>query len=205
MMVIGSSATSKEKLIYHKPNCIYAKRIKTQNHISMSKERAEQQHYCACKYCSGLIGEVRTKKQKIDTWENKYKLKIIYQKNTDTLYVKTGIGFWKIFLKPGMDEFVLYHRNEFCEEMGFEEAVHGAFHKQKDVKGANEIDQLISYIIEHDRAKVTIMDDYRKLPKRTRKQKIYYRQAERRERKKAYQRLDSLFALIENQNPEIKK
>ena len=60
-----------------------------------------------------------------------------------------------------------------------------------------------------ERAKIAIMEDYRKLPKSTAKQRKYYRQAEgkfkRLERKQSQIRLENLFKSIEAQDPSICK
>lgn len=63
----------------------------------------------------------------------------------------------------------------------------------------------MNYIVAHDRAKLTIADDYRKLPKRTNRQKKYYQLAERKDARKKMRRLDSIFAAIEKAQPEIKQ
>ena len=84
-----------------------------------------------------------------------------------------------------------------------------SYHRQTDVKPTNSLHQLINYITEHDKAKLIIMDDYRKLPKTTARQRKYYRQAERkvksRERKMARIRIENLFRQIEEQDPEIRR
>ncbi len=204
MMVIGSIATPKKMRVYHRTNCIYAKRILPQNHISMNVKQAEKHHYQECKYCAGLAGEVRTKNEKIKEWQNKYQMEIVYQKETDTLYMRTEVGFWKIFKKWGEGKYVLHHLNVYKSDMSFFEASHGDYHRQSDVKGYEEIDEIIKYIADHDRAKVIIMDDYRKLPTSTKKQKKYYRQAKNRDRRQSYKRMHELFAMIENEHPEYK-
>lgn len=63
----------------------------------------------------------------------------------------------------------------------------------------------MEYIIAHDRAKITIMDDYRKLPKCTKKQKKYYKAAKRSDKKQAMRRLDSIFAALEQSQSGMKR
>jgi len=49
-----------------------------------------------------------------------------------------------------------------------------------------------------------IKDDYRKLPKHTKQQKKYYRQAENRNKRQQKKRLYSIFDMLESKNPELK-
>ena len=80
----------------------------------------------------------------------------------------------------------------------------GDFHRQADVKPARAIESIIEYIIAHDKAKVIIMDDYRKLPKATKKQKKYYYAAERKQRRTDTRRIDFLFAALEQSNAGLR-
>ena len=94
-------------------------------------------------------------------------------------------------------KYLLYHRNSHIKGMEFWEAVNGNFHRQSDVKATESMEKIVEYIVAHDRAKVTIMDDYRKLPTSTKKQKQYFKSAKRKADRKASRRLDSLFLMIE--------
>ena len=205
MQVVASSETGKNKRIYHKVNCMYAKRIKFENRINMNPQTAENRNYCECKYCGGLKGDVRTLKNQIHSWESRNKIKLTYQKKTDTLYIQTEVGFWKIFRKEENGKYLLYHRNVFNQEMNFAEASHGDYHRQSDVKATESMTSLIEYIISHDRAKVVIMENYHKLPKHSKKQKKYYQQAERRVKRQEARRVDTLFAMLERENPKLRE
>ena len=204
MLVVGSIATPKMNRVYHKQGCIYEKRISLKNRIVMSIDQAEEAHYCECSYCSGLKGEVRVSQRLLRKWENKHGMKFDYVPATDTLYIRSDVGFWKIYMLEEYKSYVLYHRNKYCKDMDFTEAIHGSFHRQKDVKAKESIEEIINYIIAHDKAKVVIMDDYHKLPQKTKKQKKYYRQAENRVKRQAVRRLDSIFLALETQNPNLK-
>lgn len=204
MLVVGSIATPKSERVYHKQGCIYEKRIQYKNRMVMSLGQAEENNYCECSYCSGLKGEVRVSQRQMKKWESKNGFSFTYAPNTDTLYINSGVGFWKIFMLDEYKNYVLYHRNVYSKEMNFEEAIHGSFHRQKDVKAKESIEEIINYIVAHDKAKVIMMDDYHKLPQRTKKQKKYYRQAENRARRQSIKRLDSIFLALENQNPSLK-
>ena len=89
--------------------------------------------------------------------------------------------------------------------MDIKEAIQGEFHRQSDVAGTKSLDSLVEYIIAHDRAKVTIMEDYKKLPQRTKKERHYYKVAEKRNRKNAIRRVDNLFAMLERADAGMKQ
>lgn len=205
MLAVVSRKSDEKHRIYHRPECIYAKRIKTENRWEMNTQQAEKHHCKSCSYCGGLAGDVRGHKATIIKWEQKYNMKFTYKRSTDTLYIQTEIGFWKVFKKEELGKYVLYHRNFFTKEMNFAEAICGEFHRQVDVKATESMEKIVEYVAAHDRAKVIIMDDYRKLPKTTKKQKKYYRAAERREKKRTRERLDSIFATLERAENGLKE
>ena len=187
MLVVISSEAPKKRKIYHKMGCIYAERIKFQNRLEIKVEQAEKEGYCECKYCAGLRGDVRTHKAQILSWTHKKEMEFKFDDHTETLYIKTKIGFWKIYLKDDIDKYLLYHRNIF-----------------EDVKQTDSLVKLVEYIDAHDKAKAVIQDDYHNLPRRTKKQKKYYKQAERKVKREAVKRMDTLFAMLERQNPSLK-
>ena len=98
MDVIVSMKDSGRRMVYHRPECIYVRRMKRENWMRLTQEWVENRGYCCCKYCGGLRGEMRTDNQ-IEEWKKTYHISIDYVKQTDTLYVRTGIGCWKIFYK----------------------------------------------------------------------------------------------------------
>lgn len=205
MLVVASRKSDKNHRIYHRCGCVYAWRIKADNRKEMSIEKAERKHYQPCMYCSGFRGDVKVHKKAFETWSRKKNMKFIYHDDTDTLYIQTEIGFWKLFMKEELGEYLLYHRNTYSVGMDFNEARCGDFHRQSDVKPTESMEKIVDYIIAHDRAKITIMDDYRKLPRSTKRQKQYYKAAERRERKNAMRRLDSIFSSLEQSQAGIKR
>ncbi len=204
MLVAMSMNSSKNRKVYHKLSCMYAKRIKKDNCMVLGPEHAERLGYCECKFCAGLRGEIKTGKQKMKSYEKKYDVSIVYREETDTLYVKTDVGFWKIYLNKQSKKYVLCHRNYYDKEIPFETAIYGGYHRQHDVKEMQDIHCLIEYISKHDKAKVVIRDDYRKLPKATRRQKKYYHQAERKVKEQETKRIDDLFLLLEQKNPSMR-
>lgn len=205
MLVVASRKIDKKHRIYHRCGCIHERKIKLDNREEMSIEVAERKNFYACKYCSGLRGDVNVHKTAFVTWSKKRNMQFNYHKPSDTLYIQTEVGFWKVFLKEELGEYLLYHRNTYSAGVDFEEAIHGEFHRQADVKATESMGKIVEYIVVHDRAKITIMDDYRKLPKSTKKQKKYYKAAERKDRRNAMRRLDSIFASLEQSQAEIKQ
>ena len=205
MLVVTSRKIDEEHRIYHRYGCIYARRIKPYNRKEMSAEQAERKNYHRCKYCSGLRGDVNVHKAAFSTWSKKKDMSFTYSPESDTLYIQTKIGFWKVLAKEAVGEYLLYHRNTYSDGMSFNEAIHGDFHRQGDVKATESMEKLVEYIAAHDRAKIIIMDDYRKLPKATKKQKKYYKAAERREKRNAMKRVDMLLASLEQSKGAVKK
>lgn len=205
MAVVIVSMKSDKNKVYHKPGCIYANRIKTENKQILSKKKAIAYHYHECKYCAGLKGDTRVHKEDFIHWENKYDVKITYEKKSDTLYLQTKVGFWKVFLKKEIGEYLLYHRNKVEPQMSYIQAINGDFHRQADVPSAQTLELLLDYIVAHDKAKTVIMDNYRKLPRSTRKQKKYYKAAEKREQRKALKRVDYLLSTLENADANMRR
>ena len=205
LVVISTRGTKKNKYrVYHKLGCMYAKQIKGSNRLELDEHVAEKKHMKECKYCAGLRGDVRSRKSTIAKWEEKYQIKFDYDKTTDTLYIATEIGFWKVFRKEYSEKYYLYHRNEYTKDMNLATAKRGEFHRQNDLKLTASLDKIVDYIVSHDRAKVIIMDDYRKLPRTTKKQKYYYQAAARKKRKQDKRRVFDLFAALESADSELK-
>ena len=201
-MVTASKNADKKHRIYHKNGCIHVQRIKKSNRIQLTVKQAEKRGYRACKCCKGLQGDVRILKRK---YKPRQDMSFTYRKPENELYVATGIGFWKICVQRRTGDYLLYHRNFYKTGMNVKEAIRGEYHRQADVCGTASLESICEYIVAHDRAKVTIMDDYRKLPQRTRKQKHYYRVAERRNRRRAMHRVDRLFAMLEQTDAGMKQ
>ena len=70
--------------------------------------------------------------------------------------------------------------------------MHDEYHRQTDVPMDESLLKLVYYIEEHDWAKRIIIEDYKKLPQRTKKQRKYYKRAEQKARKMQIQRVDML-------------
>lgn len=77
-----------------------------------------------------------------------------------------------------------------------EQIIYGKYHIQTDVRPAWSPFALIDYIIKHDKAKRIIEEDYRKLPKKTKREKRYYKMAERKSMLKNKRRVSELLDCI---------
>ena len=183
---------------YHKPGCHYEKRIQPQYRMHMGPNKAESYGYRECKYCGGLQGYVRVYGKNEQYIDPKNTIRCSYDNKTDTMYVRTDIGFWKLFWKKRDKKsgYVLYHLNEYDPDADTERLKHGKYHRQSDVQMSDSIDKLLHYIEAHDHAKKIIADDYRKLPKNTKMEKYYYEVARKKEKRKQRQRMDQIFDLI---------
>ena len=204
MNLIGTKNVTNSKRIYHKEGCIYAKRIKEANAKYMTVKANKGNEICKCAYCSGLKGELRLNKKSINKRLTKT-TELHYEAATDTLYVSTDIGFWKIFYKAELGKYLLCHRNTYNKNMSLKTAMYGDFHRQWDASPNEHILGLINYIIAHDNAKKIIAIDYKKLPQDTKKQKKYYFKAAKREKRNTAKRLDNIFLMLEQQNQGFKQ
>ena len=83
----------------------------------------------------------------------------------------------------------------------FEALMHDVFHRQSDVPAYESLLKHVNYIVEHDRAKRIILEDYKKLPQRTKKQKKYYKKAEQRARRLQIMRVDMLLDSLKTGKP----
>lgn len=115
------------------------------------------------------------------------------------LCFRTSEGFWKVVVKETDGYYRLWHLNHshFERDQPDKVLMRRAFHRQNDVDITKQLGKIISYISEHDRAKKIIEQDWKQLPKKTPKQRRYYRQAKKKARRKENKRLDEIFRKIE--------
>lgn len=193
-MKVMLSTTSRSK-VFHLGGCPYDKRIRYINREEVSRAEAIHMGYRACKFCSTMRGYHHIDSRYLKQNTGKCGAQFTLAADTDTLYIRTDVGFWKIFAKPGM-QYRLYHLNKFDGAKSTVEMIHGKYHHQKDVKPTASPGSIIQYIIKHDEAKKIIADDYRKLPQNTRREKKYYQIArnrnERQKRRQLYGLLDCI-------------
>lgn len=204
MDVIVSMAQHKGNTVFHKPGCTHVKRMRPWNQMVIPEKMAIKKGYCSCKHCCGLKVELETD-EKIARLQQQGVIVTDYNPKTRTLYIRTGIGCWKVFTRDDPSLLYLYHRNVYQEGMTLAEIMTGGYHRQTDVPLKRSLVELIDYIVAHDRAKEIIRLDYRKLPRATKRQRKYYQQAEKRNRRQQSRRVDELFRQIESKNPELKQ
>ncbi|SFQ08391.1 hypothetical protein SAMN02910358_00678 [Lachnospiraceae bacterium XBB1006] len=181
--------------VYHQKDCPYEKRIGEHNRIEITVKQAKKRHYCACKYCGGEKWEKRLLRERVAKWQSQYDLKITYWEDASVFFIETKIGRWKACKEQDSTKYVLYHQNE--RKPGY--------HRQHDMKKTASLETIIDYVSKHDKAKEIIRDDYRKLPQSTKQQKQYFQSAKRRAKRAERRRVRRIFAMLEEQQPELKE
>ena len=194
-MLVTVSDISK---VYHLPGCRYAKRITAGHKMEIGKKSARKHGYRPCKCCGHLVLKCLEKDTAVKAFERKKDVKVKYYENAKALFIRTFFGFWKVCWERDMG-FILYHLNqqEYDPDrpMGF--LKNRGFHRQKDVKPTNSLAKILNYVVNHDRAKAIIATDYRKLPRCTKRQKVYYNRTDKKIRRQRVRRVEELFRKIE--------
>ena len=157
--------------------------------------KEERVAFYPCKYRKYAIGiEYLAKKRGVQ----------IEFDDTD-LYILTDIAAWKISYVEYFDRYKLLHCPFNEKPLTMEEAKTAHYHVQRDVVKNQSPYNHLEYIVRHDEAKKLMQVSYKKLPKVTKQQKKYYRQAENREKRNSMKRVWNLFAKLEEekvkQNP----
>lgn len=194
LKVVMFSTESKKK-IFHLSGCPYSKRIRYRNRMTTGIAEAEKSGYQACRYCCTMRGFYNINKSRLEAQAERDGFCFTFVSRTGTLYVCTDVSAWKIFMMPNL-YYRLCHLNEFLPSMTGEQIIYGKYHIQTDVRPAWSPFALIDYIIKHDKAKRIIEEDYRKLPKKTKREKRYYKMAERKSMLKNKRRVSELLDCI---------
>lgn len=193
-MNVMLSTTSRNK-VFHLPGCPYENRIRYHNREEVRRDQAVHMGYRPCKYCSTIQAYYRIRQPFIKLMTRNYGTQFTLSKYTDTLYIRTDVGFWKMYTKADM-QYRLYHLNVFDQTLSTEQMMHGKYHHQSDVKLSASPNSIIQYIVKHDEAKKIIADDYRKLPQKTRREKKYYEIARKRDHRQKRRQLYNLLDCI---------
>lgn len=106
---------------------------------------------------------------------------------------------WKISYVEYFDRYKLLHCPFDKNPLTMEEAKTAHYHVQRDVAKNQLPYNHLEYILRHDEAKKLMQVSYKKLPKVTKQQKKYYRQAENREKRNSIKRVWNLFAKLEEE------
>ena len=188
-MIVSDASRNK---VYHRSGCMYETRISFAHRMTLSPKKAMMYGYHECSCCGGLKGFMKVAGKNLNTMGFNIGFNYLYDGKSDTLYLRTDMGFWKIY-SIGEMRYVLYHSSCYDSAKSFTTLMHGVFHRQRDVLETDSVLSLVNYVIKHDEAKKIMQEDYRNLPRRTKKQKRYYEQAKRKDRRAQIQRLDRLF------------
>lgn len=177
--------------VYHELWCPYIAKLDKTERISIDEDKAIRDGHCACKFCSNVLGYVYKYKGLVGG-------EVIYDPVDNALCVKTKVGFWKILWSDSSQDWRLFHMNHggwggFDASKPAKELMRGSFHRQGDVKSNTSLNKLLSYIIRHDRDYYWVkVNGVEKLPRKTNKQKKYYKQAKQRQKKDAVKRVYEL-------------
>ena len=113
------------------------------------------------------------------------------------LYILTDMAAWEISYVEYFDRYKLLHCPFDKKPLTMGEAKTAHYHVQRDVAKNQSPYNHLEYILRHDEAKKLMQVSYKKLPKVTKQQKKYYRQAENREKRNSIKRVWNLFAKLE--------
>ena len=149
--------------------------------------KEERVAFYPCKYRKYAIG--------IECLAKKRGVQIEFD-DTD-LYILTDMAAWKISYVQYFDRYKLLHCPFDGKPLTMEEAKTAHYHVQRDVVKNQSPYNHLEYIVRHDEAKKLMQVSYKKLPKVTKQQKKYYRQAENREKRNSIKRVWNLFAKLE--------
>ena len=188
-------STESRKKIFHLSGCPYSRRIRYRNKMITGTAEAERLGYHACCYCCTMRGFYNINKKRLEAQAEKDGFRFTFVSRTGTLYIRTDVGAWKIFMTRDI-HYRLFHLNEFDPSITEKRIMTGKYHMQTDVQPALSPFSLIDYIVRHDRAKKTIEEDYRRLPQRTKREKKYYRKAQRKDALKNKRRVSELLDCI---------
>lgn len=191
-------STVSDSKVYHKDGCPYIKKISKGHGRWVNVNSPLYKNYKPCKYCGGIQGWARIFHKRPDHESEEARMDCWYDDEKGFLFIRTWIGFWKLYWKDNLQEFVLFHKNWFEPEMSKKKLMRGPFHKQWDMQSSKNFDNLVHYIYGHDRNKEIAADDYRKLPQNTKKQKQHYKHHKKMAEKAKAKRLDELFKEIES-------
>lgn len=188
--------------VFHEPYCPYAKRMIGKYKRNLTEEQARSRGYSECSWCGGIHGTYLRMKAFPQAFpKDLSELGLSYDFENQAICFRTNIGFWKIRWDKKQAGYKLYHLNKesFRKDKTDRELMKGWFHRQVDMSTTKKLGYILKYIVDHDKAKAIMEDDWRKLPKSTKQQRRYYRQAKKRERKKSIQRVDEIFRQLENE------
>lgn len=100
------------------------------------------------------------------------------------------------------EKLAIYHRNASADPIDMNNLENEQFHRQKDIQYAENIQECLSYIYEHDKYRKAVESGAKDIHYSSKK---YERRAVRSKRRKSINRVNDLFAMLEKQNADYKK
>ena len=190
------SLISKQR-VYHKDGCPYVNKISKRFKKMVDIDKAEYKRYRPCKYCVGLRGWDRIFHKRPYRRDKEKGITCWYDDRTGYIFLKTKVGFWKVYWKESIQRFLLFHRNgELDPEKSNRDLMRSRFHRQGDVSPTPDFDSLVNYISSHDKNKAIAEIDYRKLPRKTKQQKKIYKHYAKKAKRDYHKRMNALFNSI---------
>lgn len=179
------ASKSRGEKIYHNQFCTYVHRIKEDNRLPFyTIEDAKKEGYRACNCCSLMGKKYREELNDITSYAKENNMKIWLDDNE--VYVETRVAAWKIISSGKSKKLFLYHANveNFCLCKKEKGKIIRTYHAQRDAS-SNSIVGYLKYISGHDAWRETAMDEYKKMPTYTKKQRRRYNQAKQKAHKHA--------------------
>lgn len=143
---------------------------------------------------------LRTMNGTCDAWKMKY----FYDKDSHVYYCMTKLAFWRIRYSKRKNAFYLEHSpflkpTDFNETEFRENAIKARYHFQGDAGQKANPGSFLTYVHDHDRAKLISGGNVNRLPSSTKKEKKYKQMAINKKRRKQTKRVFELLNMISSQ------
>ena len=185
-------STSHGGKIFHSTECTYAGRIKNKNrNYVTTRQEARERGYRMCNCCAPIVRYLKKEQKEIEDFARKHNMKLrLYD---GEIHVESGAAVWKIVTEEGKRGISLYHGNrERYNTLRWENGMlQHHYHKQGDITSSSILEYL-NYIYKHDCWRSSQIEEYRKLPKHTRKQRKHYKEEKKRSDRYAVSRVLNL-------------
>lgn len=164
--------------------------------LEKSKNISAAMHYVANEERVAVY-PVAYRKQALQIKSYALENQIQIEYDDEDLYILTDIAAWKISYNYYLDRYKLLHCPFDGHSLTIEEAKSARYHVQTDVAKNKSPYKHLQYIVKHDEARKIELVDYKNLPRKTRKEKKYYRQASNRARRKSIDNVLNILAELE--------
>ena len=119
-----------KSMVYHRPECRYARKVYKRNRMQMTWEEAEHHGYRPCKCCDGINFLYKLDEESIQYFAEMNNMDVDLKDNK--IYVRTDVGCWKIVYKRSNQKFILLHRNYVSGRINLDEVDNAPYHRQGD-------------------------------------------------------------------------